>query len=458
MTKYPDILLVVSDQHRARSMGCYGDAEVRTPYFDAFAARGVRVQTAVATTPVCGPSRACLMTGNYAHRCGYLTNDIPFRPQGGCLAEPFRAAGYACGYVGKWHLHFPPVPSGNYVPPEARHGFLDFWVAFNVQHRYHHWLQFAGDNPVPTEIVAYQPEVEVDATLDFIRQQRGRNRPWLLVLCWGPPHTPFVPPPGYADHYADLSVPPDVPAGRAREYALRTLPAYYGLVESLDTAFGRLIRGVEECQGDRDTLVMYTSDHGEMMGAHGYRGNKRWPYDASLRVPLLVRWPGVIPDGLVVPGPMGLVDVFPTLADLAGVSLSATVDGRSRAPELLGRGTERGAAEPGEEYMLCSMPYGYVPWPGWRALRGSRYLYARTRDSEWLLYDYLEDPWEQNNLVGDGRSRELARTLDARLSEMMTEYGDSWSLATTEGDWQRWQPGSEKLRLNELGVAWPGSQ
>lgn len=462
VTKRPNVLLVLSDQHRASATGCYGNPDVRTPRLDAFAAQGVRVETAVATTPVCGPSRACLMTGSYAHRCGYLTNELPFRPHGPCLAEVFRAAGYACGYVGKWHLHFPTGANGNFVPPDARHGFADFWAAFNGQHRYHRWQLYRGENPVPQEIVDYQPEVEVDLALEFVEQQQRAGRPWLLVLAWGPPHTPFDPPPGYAEHYADVSVPPDVPEGQPAEYAKRTLPAYYGLVESLDVAFGRLLAGVDRLQATGDTVVAYTSDHGEMMGAHGYRGNKRWPYAAALRVPLLVRWPGRIPAGRVTADPVCIPDLFPTLADLAGLAPPAGLDGRSRSTALLGAGADdSGQAVDGPpgtpEFVLCSMPYGYVPWPGWRAIRSARYLYARTRQDPWLLYDYAADPWEQHNLVQEKGQRSLREELDAALTAMMVEAGDSWDLATNEGDWRNWLPGSQKMKHNDLGVPWPGS-
>ena len=459
----PNVLFVFSDQHRATDLGCYGNETIQTPNFDRLAQEGVRAETCVSNTPVCGPYRASLMTGMHTHRCRYITNYVPFQPQHPCVGDWFREGGYETGYIGKWHLHFPRGGSkqGGFVPPDQRGGFRGYWRGFNGGHHYYQWTHFEDDNPTPIRNRGYQPEAQADQALEFIR--RERERPWALFLSWGPPHTPFDPPPGYAETYLDAPLPPNVPPGRPTEYARRTLPRYYGLVHSLDDAFGRLMAELDAVSPPENTVVVYTSDHGEMLGSHGYRGNKRWPYDASLRIPFIVRQTGRLPAGGVLRKPLGTPDLYPTLAELAGLPAPPFVDGESAAQALINSGNsgnngERSSEEERREYAYCSMPYAYVPWPGWRALRGERYLYARTKDAPWLLFDLENDPFEQRNLIGETAHAALADELDARLTRRMLELGDSWDDALEEGDWELWaKPRTSKMRSNSLGFAWPGS-
>jgi len=457
----PNLLFVFSDQHRATDLGCYGNGHVRTPHLDAFAAQGARAKVAVSNTPVCGPYRASLMTGMYTHRCGYPTNYLPFRPPGPCVADVFKANGYDTGYVGKWHLNFPDGdheqnrsddPAAGFVPHNSRHGFDDYWAAFNGGHQYHSWTYYR-DEPTPIHVNAYQPETQVDQALEFIRERQAHGTPWCLFLSWGPPHTPFDPPHGYAEPYDGTPLPQNVPDGRAAEYASDALPKYYGLIQTLDEAFGRLMAELDRMGAAEDTISVYTSDHGEMLGSHGYRGNKRWPYEASLRVPLLVRYPGQIRAGSVLNRPVGTPDLYPTLVDLAGLTPPCGLDGRSAATALL-----TGDESHRDQYAYCSMPYAYVPWPGWRALRSPRHMYARTQDGPWMLYDMDRDPWETRNLVSDAASADLVAEMEAALCRCMADVGDDWGYRVDSGDWRLWQPDTSKMRANDLGVPWPGSE
>jgi arylsulfatase A-like enzyme len=456
----PNILFVLSDQHRATDLGCYGNPNISTPRLDAFAAQGARAKVAVSNTPVCGPYRASLMTGMYTHRCAYPTNYVPFNPPGPCVAEVFKDNGYDTGYVGKWHLHFPSGdpevnrsddPGAGFVPLDARRGFDDCWAAYNGGHQYHEWTYYR-DEPTPIHVDAYQPETQVDQALEFIRDRQATGTPWCLFLSWGPPHTPFDPPAGYAEPYTGVALPPNVPPGRASEYAAKQLPNYYGLVESLDEAFGRLVDEIDAMGATDDTVCVYTSDHGEMLGAHGYKGNKRWPYDASLRVPFLVRYPGRIDAGSTLERSIGTPDLFPTLVELAGLTVPSGLDGRSAAHALL-----TGDESDRDEFAYCTMPYAYVPWPGWRALRSARYMYAATQDGPWLLYDMESDPWETRNLVEDPAHVGLVAGFDEMLTERMTHAGDSWEYRVDSGDCDLWRPATSKMRANDLGVPWPGS-
>ena len=239
---------------------------------------------------------------------------------------------------------------------------------------------------------------------------------------------------------------PMYPKARRPISRARTVPKYYGLVESLDAAFGRLMSYLGRMGLNENTIVIYSSDHGDMLGCQGLK-YKRWPYDESCVIPFIVRWPGEIPAGRTVDAPMGLVDVLPTLCGLAGLS-SPSTDGCGRS--RLWRGES--VSEPELAYLL--MPYGYVPWPGWRAVRTREHLYAAANGEPWLLYDLRDDPWQQRNLVKE--SPRLAREHDERLRAVMHETGDSWDIATTAGDIQNWIPGTQKFKQQDLGAGWIG--
>ena len=183
------------------------------------------------------------------------------------------------------------------------------------------------------------------------------------------------------------------------------------------------------------------------------RGTSVGPYDASLRVPFIIRQTGRLPAGGELRRPLGTPDLYPTLAELAGLPAPSGLDGKSAAPALL-NGDESGR----DPYAYCSMPYAYVPWPGWRALRGERWMYARTREAPWLLFDMENDPHELRNLAEEAEHAPLVEELDAELTRRMAQAGDSWNDALEEGDWRLWASArTGKMRANSLGVPWPGS-
>jgi arylsulfatase A-like enzyme len=454
----PNILFIYSDQHRAVSTGCYGDAAIRTPTIDLLARQGVLALNAISNAPLCGPYRARLMTGMYSHRCGMPTNFQTFKPPVPCIGEVFRAAGYATGYVGKLHLYFPTGDratdskgDSEWVPPGQRCGF-EYWRGINEGHNFHDWHYFNQDDPAPVHSTRYMPEVQVDQSLEFIREQQARRKEWCLFLSWTPPHPPFVPPQGYAEKYPHLSPPRNVPAGRPQAYFKSAASRYYGLIDSLDEALQRLLDGLKACGAEQDTIVVYTADHGEMLAAHGYMGHKRWPYDESLRVPFVIRWPGRIPAGKTIRRPLSAIDIYPTLLELAGINIPSGIDGRSAARALLTLDeTDR------DEFAYCHMHYTYVPWPGWRALRSDRYLYARTVDSPWLLFDRHDDPLEMKNLVNSPAHRALRQDLDSMLARRMKDAGDSWDLRLDSGDYEEYATVKSLKQLdNDMGFAWPG--
>ena len=424
--KRPNVLYIFSDMQRAHSMGCYGDKNARTPTLDRFASQGARCDAAMSNTPVCCPHRASLMTGQYAHHHGMVSNGVDFLPKVQCFGEAFRNAGYETAYVGKWHLNFPKRGSD-----ERRFGFPAVGAKYALYKTEHVVKPFA------------------DKAIEFIQELSASPKPWMCVLSWLPPHAPYEAAPGYAGHFPSVQLLPNVPADRPRSYASQCLPDYYGMIEEIDTNFARILAELDKAGVADDTIVVYSSDHGDMIGSHGYTA-KRWPYEESVHVPLLVRYPRSIKPGTVVADPLGTPDIYPTLAGLADVKIPAGLDGLDFSGLLTGSGIAP------RDHVYLEMHYAFVPWPGWRGLRTRQYSYARTVDKPWILYDLEKDPFQLCNLVDNRSSQTLVSELDRRLTSVMHEVGDSWNLRATTGDLSSWNPGGKKQHGNWLGVKWPG--
>ncbi len=428
----PNILFVLSDSHRAQTTGCYGDAHVATPSFDAFATQGARLTTAVANTPLCRPYRASLMTGTFGHKNGMLTNTSnrnfgvddkgQWRPPHGAptLGETFGAAGYECAYVGKWHLGWVNVPRG-----PLRFGFDDYWAAATYpSHTYWEWKYVTDEDEFVEGGGAFRPVMETDLVLDFLAERAARPsaEPWMMVLSWGPPHDPLEPPEEFR-HYDDVPLPPNVRGTGSEEHARAKLPLYYASVEAIDQQFGRLVAALDTLGLADDTIVVYTSDHGAMLGSKGLEG-KEMPFRESTGVPFLLRWPGRVPAGAVIEAPLGAPDIFPTLCGLAGLPVPAGLDGDDVSAVLQGT---PGATAPAAAY-LTTHEAPLVPWPGWRGVRTARHLYARQQNRPWLLFDLEHDPWQRRNLVDSAEAgdKALLAEMEQHLDRLMQRHGDRW--------------------------------
>ena len=447
----PNILYVFSDMQRATSLGCYGDTNVRTPTLDAFAGQGARFEAAMSNTPVCCPHRACLMTGLYSHHHGVVSNGVNFIRKARGIAEHFRDAGYVSGYSGKWH-----IPNGYGSEDSVPLGFPrgSDRKGFGKRTRGHYVrITVRDESGREVEKEVYRPTLVTDETIKFIEKQSKGTKPWIFFASWIPPHGPYASPPKFRKHYESrIDLPPNVPEGLPEEFARSNLPDYYGMVESLDVEFKRILDALDRSGAAKNTIVCYSSDHGDMIGCQGYKA-KRWPYEESVRVPFLIRYPGVIRAGQVIEDPFSTVDVYPTLAGLAGIRAPKGLDGLDFSPMLRGE-----SSRSPRDYVFLQMMYAYVPWPGWRALRTHQYTYARTVKGPWLLFDIAKDPYQTNNLVSDPASQTLLEEMDKRLATIMKETGDSWDIKSTTGDIKNWLPGGSKQKSQNLGVPWPDGQ
>jgi arylsulfatase A-like enzyme len=421
----PNVIVFFTDQQRWDSTGSHGNPLELTPNFDRVAREGTHLARSFTCQPVCGPARACLQTGLYPTTTGVFRNGIPL-PQGTkTLADHFGAAGYATGYIGKWHLaaEEPVTKSGR--------GGYDYWLAANA-------LEFTSDaydavlydgDERRVKLPGYRVDALTDAAIRFIDDRATGEQPFFLFLSFLEPHhqnhrDDYPAPVGYAERYAGRWTPPDLAAlvGTAPQH----LGGYWGMVKRLDEAFGRLLDALTSLGLRENTIVLFTSDH----GCHFKTRNseyKRSCHDASIRVPTALTGPGFDGGGHIA-APVSLIDLPPTLLDAAGIPVPPEMQGRSALP--LVRGDRTGW--PGEVFIQISESQVG------RAIRTSRWAYsvvAPDSDSrqdagadryvEEYLYDLEADPYELTNLLGFASHQEVAALLRERLVRRMVEAGEA---------------------------------
>jgi len=416
----PSILLILPDQWRGQDLGCMGNTEVRTPNLDRLASEGILFRNTFANTPVCCPARANLLTGKYAHQNGMVANDLRLRESEVTLAEILADQGYRTGFIGKWHLDGGNRMPG-FVPPGPRRQGFQYWAANECDHRHFRPTYFRDDDRPITES-RFEPEVWTDRAIEFLKGT-GES-PFFLVVSMGPPHDPYGAPDRFLKLYDPAKLTPrpnwtqGVPGAGRKELA-----AYYAAMTAVDEQVGRLLRTLDDSGRTSDTIVLFTSDHGDMLGSHGQR-LKRKPWEESIRVPGLLRYPAQVKPGRVTEAFLTHVDLAPTLLSLCGLPVPAEMQGSNLADVALGR-TDRG---PDSAFFQIFVPFAGDGTPNpWRGVRTDRFLYARTEGSPWVLYDLKEDPFELKNLAHDPAHARLREGLEARLADWMKRTGDNWS-------------------------------
>ena len=418
----PNVLLIFPDQWRRQAIGCYGDPVVRTPNIDRLASEGVRFDRCYATNPVCTPARAALLTGRYSHQTGMIRNDLLLPYDEVTLAERLRDSGYACEYIGKWHMNGEQRP-GYVEKGEARQGFERF-EGFNRGHWYPKGAQYFSDDGEHLKPDEFESFYQTDLAIDFMREHR--RDPFFIMLAWGPPHTPYRPPEGYdrvtpGDLVWRENVPPEK---RSDNKTPGQLCGYYGLCETLDDAMGRLLAHLDRSRLADNTLVLFASDHGDCHGSHGLH-HKGHPEEESTGIPLIARLPGVIPEGAVSQTLASHIDLMPTVLSLCGVDTPRQVAGRNLAPAFRGRGMEQRPV-----YLEGRMtglkprknPNGYGAW---RAIVTERHKLAVDWEGKVrLLTDLREDPYELNNMADKPEVAGLQEELLGRLRRVGKQTGD----------------------------------
>lgn len=425
MKKRPNVIFVFGDQWRQQALGYTGDPNVKTPHLDALATESVNFNNAVAGCPVCTPSRACFLTGQSPLTHGLFVNDVPLHPKGPSIAEAFASGGYDTAYIGKWHVN--AGGRTRYIPKERRLGF-EYWKVLECTHDYNHSAYYANDSDELLYWEGYDAEAQTADAEAYIREHAKSDAPFFMMLSWGPPHAPYeTAPERYKALYKpeDIELRPNVPEQSAPE-AREWLAGYYAHCSALDDCMAKLLNTLDTCGIAEDTIVLFTSDHGDMLGSHG-RTKKQQPWDESIRVPFLLRYPNLDDwqpretDALI-----NTQDVMPTLLGLCGLPTPESVEGVDHSGHI------KGDKAPSDAVLLtCPHPFGQ--WSSthhdgreYRGLRTRRYTYVRELEGPWLLYDNETDPFQMQNQINNPEFANIQAELEEALQKKLQADNDQF--------------------------------
>lgn len=420
----PNVLFILADQWRAQAFGFAGDVNVKTPNLDRLERECVNFTQAVAGMPVCSPTRASLLTGQRPQTHGVFINDVPLSLNAVTIAKELKAGGYDTGCIGKWHVD--GHGRVNFIPRERRQGF-DYWKVCECTHGYNNSPYYA-DGPEKLTWDGYDAIAQTRDAQQYIASHAKSAKPFLLWLAWGPPHNPYeTAPEKYRAMYPleKIQLRRNVPA-EAQEKARKELAGYYAHCAALDDCIAELLRTLKEAGLAENTIVVFTSDHGDMLWSQGQQRKQR-PWEESARVPMLFRLPpslGIKPRR--VAGTINTEDVMPTLLGLCGQPIPKSAEGFDFS------GYMRGGTDPsgGATIIRCISPFGeFTRQRGgkeYREVRTARYSYARDLNGPWLLFDNEKDPLQLNNLVGKPEHAKLQAELDALLTRKLAEQHDDF--------------------------------
>jgi arylsulfatase A-like enzyme len=419
--RLPNVVILMPDQMAGDAMGVAGNPDVKTPRMDRLAAEGVYLPNTIANHPVCCPARATILTGLYPHGHGVISNDLRLRESKVTLAEILAAEGYATAFIGKWHLDG-GVRMPGFVPPGPRRQGFAFWAANECNHNHFDPIYFY-DTPEPIRPQRFETEVWADEAVRFIRE--NKDRPFFLEWTCGPPHNPYKAPEKYRAMYDPDKLTMRGNWEDVKQHGTREdIAHYYGMVTAIDDAIGRILDELDRLELTRETLVIFTSDHGDMLGSHGL-AMKTKPWEESIRIPGIVRYPSRIEAGQTRDLLFSHVDIAPTVMGFCGIAPASWMHGEDLSRVL--RGIDQDDVE--AVYLEINEPRPHMGVPdSWRGVRTKRYAYARFVDKPWVLYDLEADPDQMRNLVGVEEHAEIEARLDRMLQAEMARTGDRWSV------------------------------
>jgi arylsulfatase A-like enzyme len=423
VSQRPNLVFIFADQWRAQAAGYAGNPQVRTPNLDKLAAKSVNFSNAVSGCPVCSPYRASLITGRYPLTHGVFLNDVRLNTDAVSIAQAYNKAGYETGYIGKWHLD--GRDRSAFIPRERRQGFK-FWKAMDCTHNYNNSFYYADAN-IKLKWNGYDAIAQTREAQRYIRGHAGAG-PFALFLSWGPPHAPYqTAPEKYRKQFseAEIKLRPNVPKNLQAQ-ARKAIAGYYAHIAALDDCIGEILHTLKESRLENDTILVFTSDHGDMLYSQGGQ-KKQQPWDESILVPLLVRYPAALGGkGKIIDMPLNAPDIMPTLLGLSGIEIPGTVEGKDFSPVL------KGKQKPDDNAALISCPSPFGQWTRarggreYRGIRTSRYTYVRDLKGPWLLYDNEKDPYQLNNLCNKPRHSKLQKEMETILSRKLKQTNDQF--------------------------------
>ena len=450
----PNVLLIITDEHNFRTLGCYRqqmpreqaemwgkDVVVPTPHIDQLAADGVLCMRAYATSPVCSPCRAAMITGRYPHAVGVPTNDKSLDRSVPTLADRLNDAGYRTGFIGKWHLAGTGKPEW---APLVDGGFRFKKYMFNRGH----WKKFAitDDGARVGAVKKGQPTYDVDGAdahsfstdfltdraIEFMTDPAQQSSPFFTVVSYPDPHGPNTVRQPYDQRFIKLpfekprtfgtGIPAPLWLGGEKQHPVfrgDQMALYFGMVQCIDDNIGRLIAQLKQAGQLDNTLIIFTSDHGDLCYEHD-RLNKGNPYEGSARVPLIARLPGQIRAGQVYRQPVGTVDITPTVLGLLGLPSGSEDHGRNLSAVFSNVAAENvNQTQPPVTFLRNSGLQA-----GWLAAIDHRYkLIVSVNDEPWL-FDRETDPDEVLNMYRRPGTEGVAERLATELLAYGQRVGD----------------------------------
>jgi len=448
----PNIILILTDQWRGQAIGIANEDKVFTPRLDELAASGVWFENSYATRPICGPNRACIMTGQYPITNGVYGNSVRMSTASETIGTVSKANGYQTAYIGKWHLD---GPDEGYVPSARRSGF-DYWIMSSNHQPFNQPYYIQDSRNAVRKPDSWEPDWITDRAIEYIQSQQ--NDPFMMVLSFGPPHTGggvgfddrwqpgkrdkngdinygygYAAPKEYEDLYPDPeNYPrrPNVePVGSYNDPSWQTLPGYFGAISSIDHNVGRLVDSLKKYDKFENTIIFFTSDHGEMLGSQGRMTKGIW-YEESVSVPAIVSYPGNILQ-LEIANVFSSIDIFPTICGLAGMDTPANVQGTDFSPAL------KGNALDAPDYLFTSFDQGSpgVNDRSWRGVHTEKHILILAQkasysggdditDDGMVLYDKSVDPYQMNPIYKGMGYDQVIDSLYTVLAEHLDKTDD----------------------------------
>ncbi len=454
-----NVVIIMSDDHRYDFMDFHPDAPefLETPNMDRMAAQGAHVRNAFVTTSLCSPSRASILTGQYAHTHGVVDNSSPIPAGTRFFPQDLQEHGYNTAYVGKWHM--------GEVDDDPQPGF-DRWVSFRGQGTYYDpTLNIDGER---REFDGYTTDILTDYALDWLGEQSADGDPFFMILSHKAVHAEFMPAPRHEGTYAEVDIPyPPSMAYTESNYHMKPhwvreqrgswhgvdymyhgdmdFDEFYGryteTLLALDESVGRVLDYLEQSGLAENTLVLYLGDNGFLLGEHGLI-DKRNAYEESMRIPMLAYAPGFIDPGSGIDPLVRNIDIAPTILELTGATSPIEMEGTSFLSLLGGDGRgDAATAEPtqeGREFLYeYYWEHAFPHTPTTFALRGDRYKYVYYHGVWDLneLYDLQNDPTEQFNLIRTPGFTDVADRMRNRLFDRLEE-ADAMRVPLRRGGWQ----------------------
>ena len=394
----PNVLFILAGGWRARPLD-----DLRLPNLEALAKQAVQFERLYSCYPLAAPARAALITGRFPSVIGVSRDGVRLPIDQPSIADQLKRAGYRTGYIGEWLLDGSDEPG--FVPPgPRRHGF-DYWAAFNRGHRYFDSIYFR-DTPQPVRPTGFEPDYQTNLAIDFLKQTG--SKPFYLFLAWGPPRPPLTSSDRMTPYDPDkIRLRANVPLDQ-EETARSNYARYYALCSTLDRNLGRLVAALDDQHLAEDTLVVFTSDAGDMLGSHGLEADNQ-PFEEAVRVPLIVRYPMTVAAGSKNYALISTVDLMPTLLRFCGVDIPENVQGQDVSVHRESIYSSGKLGEPDEWRML---------------VRGLDKLVVDRELNVTHLYNLGQDPFEMENLARDV-SQDLKRDeLKALIKDWMRRSGD----------------------------------